>query len=133
MARGQEVPMYVLSSFSSLTLSPCLSLCTVDHPTLLSSSLPTPITPLPPVEDANISTGPSAHPSYPLPPIRNDMYPRRPSNSLRLVITPLQLKSTSYKYFVGTQDFRQFVYDSFWKKGDGWYEGSGMVGFVEEG
>jgi hypothetical protein len=61
------------------------------------------------------------------------MHPRRPPNSLRLVFTPLQLKSTSYKYSTSFEDIREFVYNSYGKEGDGWYEGSGMVGFVKEG
>jgi hypothetical protein len=71
--------------------------------------------------------------SYPLPPIRNDMHPRRPPHSLRLVTTPLRLKGPSYKHSTSFEDIREFVHDSYGKKGDGGYEGSGMVGFFEEG
>ena len=128
-------------SLLSLNISLSTTLIIVDRPTLLSSSLPNLYRPLPTViislpsveSNADISTGPSPYPSYHLPPIRNNMYPRRPPNSLRLVPTPLKLKSTSYKHSTSPQDIREPLYDSQWKEGDGGYEDSGMVGFVEEG
>jgi hypothetical protein len=128
--RGSRVCPFFYNPFHPL-LSTSLFLSAVLAS--LSSSLPTPITPLPSVEDANISTGPSPYPSYPLSPIRNNMYPRRPPNSLRLVFTPLQLKSTSYKHSTRFEDVCEPLHYAYRKKGDGWYEGSGMVGFTKEG
>jgi hypothetical protein len=120
--------MYVPFFFSPpSSLFPYLSLHAVEAPVSQSppSSLLRSIVPLPPVEDADSSTGPSTYPSYPLPPIRNDMHPRRPPHSLRLVTTPLRLKGPSYKHSTSFEDIREFVHDSYGKKGDGGYEGSG--------